>query len=203
MQFNEVFTEDRYLAHLDWLTTRQINNKLNLSGANLKGINLRGANLKTANLANVDFTGANLSNVNLINANLRNANLTGANLVSANLSNSSLFGANLTEANLDDINLTGANLTKADLTNADLTNILCGNGEEIKTIQLGNHKLVFTDTQLAIGCKQYSYVEWFNFDKREISRMDYDAWEYWQINKSIIFQLAEHFEYFTKSVDII
>jgi hypothetical protein len=39
---------------------------------------------------------------------------------------------------------------------------------------------------MAIGCKQYSIEEWFNFSDEKIMMMDCYALEWWNNNKSII-----------------
>ena len=113
--------------------------------------NLIGANLRTANLRTADLRWANLRQVNLIGANLIGTNLEGAYLGGADLG-----GANLYEANLE---------------GADLRYCI-GNSKQIKTIQTETYYITYTDKVMAIGCKQHTIEEWFNFDDETIDKMN-------------------------------
>ena len=113
--------------------------------------NLIGANLRTANLRTADLRWANLRQVNLI----------GANLIGTNLEGAYLGGADLGGANLYEANLGGANLRYC-----------IGNSKQIKTIQTETYYITYTDKVMAIGCKQHTIEEWFNFDDETIDKMN-------------------------------
>ena len=125
-----------------------------------KRADLRGASLCGANLCGADLRGANLRDANLCGANLRGANLRGANLCGANLCGADLRGANL-------INATG-------------------NCREIKTVQTDIWVVTYTDELMAIGCKQYSLVDWLGFSDQDISEMDGQALNFWNKWKPIL-----------------
>ncbi len=131
----------------------------NLREADLRGADLRGANLSGADLSGADLSGANLREANLRWANLRRANLREANLYEANLSGANLCGVDLHGANLYEVNLSGAALSGVDLCEASISNAI-GNRKEICSTQIGEYPIVYTSTQLAIGCTQRSIEEW-------------------------------------------
>jgi uncharacterized protein YjbI with pentapeptide repeats len=147
--------------------------KVKLQQANLKKANLREANLQLANLTDANLSGASLQGASLEKINLTEANLQLANLSGANLSQATLKGANLTDADLTDTNLSNANLRWANLQGADLTgadlsgvyvNYCEGDGKRIKSISNIKYPIAYTDTVLAIGCKQYHLQDWLDFD---------------------------------------
>jgi uncharacterized protein YjbI with pentapeptide repeats len=147
-----------------------VNLKINLSRAYLSGANLSGAYLRGA-----DLSGANLSGAYLSGANLSGAYLSGANLSGANLSGAYLSGANLSGAYLS-----GANLSRAKF------NYCIGEMDVIFSIQLEKWMISFNAEILNIGCKTYKITEWFGFTDEQISKMDYDALEWWKKWKDFI-----------------
>ncbi len=146
--------------------------------ADLRNANLRDADLRLANLNSANLRLANLNSADLRLANLNSANLWDANLSGANLSGANLRDANLRDANLSGANLSGANLRDAKLDGADLRYCL-GNNCNIFTLQLGAYQVTFTSSVMAIGCQQYSIVEWFKFTDKDIYKMDRDAATLW------------------------
>lgn len=80
MQFTEVFTEQAYRQHLEWLEDSSKGSQLKLSRANLREANLNGANLSWADLSWANLNGADLSWADLNGAYLNGANLNGAGL---------------------------------------------------------------------------------------------------------------------------
>ena len=133
--------------------------------------NLIGANLRTANLRTADLRWANLRQVNLIGANLIGTNLEGAYLGGADLG-----GANLYEANLE---------------GADLRYCI-GNSKQIKTIQTETYYITYTDKVMAIGCKQHTIEEWFNFDDETIDKMNKGtSLEWWAKWKPVLKTIME------------
>lgn len=116
------------------------------------------ANLYGANLRGADLYGANLSGANLHWANLHWADLSRADLCGANLSGANLSGANLRRANLSGANLSEANLYGADLRSAR------GNGQQVKSLQIGKYDVVYTAEVMQIGCQCKSIAEWFGLD---------------------------------------
>ena len=87
--------------------------------------------------------------------------------------------ANLSDANLTDANLKGANLRNA-----------LGNSKEIKTLQTEFYTVVYTSTQMAIGCEQHAITDWFKFDDKRIKAMDKRATNFWTIYKPILITLT-------------
>ena len=133
--------------------------------------NLIGANLRTANLRTADLRWANLRQVNLI----------GANLIGTNLEGAYLGGADLGGANLYEANLGGANLRYC-----------IGNSKQIKTIQTETYYITYTDKVMAIGCKQHTIEEWFNFDDETIDKMNKGtSLEWWAKWKPVLKTIME------------
>lgn len=94
---------------------------------------------------------------------------------------------NLSYADLEDADLQGADLQDADLEGADLSGVnlkhCIGDGIRIKNTTNKYYIIVYTDTVMAIGCKQHSLKEWFNFTDDEILKMDGEKaltfWKEW------------------------
>ncbi len=158
-------------SRLYWISDGKEGSKANLTGANLSEANLVEANLSEANLIEANLHRANLyeailSEANLSGADLRWANFYRASLRWANFYRANLLEADLGEADLHRANLSGANLSGADLTEANLSgaHLHCtiGNGKEIRSMQIEDYPIVYTSSQLAIGCKQYPIEEWKN-----------------------------------------
>ena len=150
--------------------------KVNLSEANMSGADLSGANLSDANLFGAYMSGADLSGANLSGANLSGSDLSGADLSWADLSWANLYGADLSEANLSGANLSWAN----------------GNNKEIKTIQTGIYIVNYTETDMQIGCKNYLISDWFNFNDKEIKKIDGSkALDFWKKWKPILKQIMD------------
>jgi hypothetical protein len=158
--------------------------------ANLRYANLRYANLRYADLSYADLSFTNLSSANLRYANLRYADLRYANLRYADLSFTDLSYADLSFTDLRYANLRYADLSYADLSYANLRSAnlryAVGNSKQIKTLQTETYVVTYTNTVMAIGCKQYSIKEWKNFKDREIKKMDSKALEFWKKWKPIL-----------------
>ena len=92
MQFNNVFTKDKYESHQKWLET---------DGKKGERLDLQGIDLRYADLSDANLSGADMSCVNLSGANLQRANLQRANLQRADLSGADMYGANLSGADID------------------------------------------------------------------------------------------------------
>jgi len=116
-------------------------------------------------------------------ANLRYANLGGLDLRNANLSSADLRYANLRDLDLRDVDLTHASLTGANIRYA------IGNGREIKTLQTEFYTVVYTSTEMAIGCEHHNITDWFEFDYEHIEAMDERATEFWAIYKPVLITL--------------
>ena len=123
---------------------------------------------------------------NLIGANLRTANLRTADLRWANLRQVNLIGANLIGTNLEGAYLGGANLGGANL------RYCIGNSKQIKTIQTETYYITYTDKVMAIGCKQHTIEEWFNFDDETIDKMNKGtSLEWWAKWKPVLKTIME------------
>ena len=85
-------------------------------------------------------------------------------------------------------NLRGANLRGANLEGANLWGTR-GNGEEIKSLQIGTYDIVYTSKVLKIGCKQHTFEEWYNFSDEEIDDLDMKALSWWRIWKEPLFNI--------------
>jgi len=189
--------QDVLAEHKLWLDTKGNSGKrANLIGAELINTNLSGANLSYANLIDANLEGANLRGANLIGVDLSRANLRGvdlryailsyADLEGANLRGANLIGANLRGANLVGANLIGVDLIGVDLSGYDLFNTI-GDGSYIQTIQTGEYHINITDTNIQIGCKNYSKSEWMAFTDKEILEMDgRKALTFWKKWKNIL-----------------
>lgn len=183
MQFNCIFTEEKYNNHLNWLEDRKTGSQLNLYYENLSNVDL-----SNARLIHTIIKGSTLKSSCLVEAALYNADLSSNVFSFSDLSNVKLEGANCTESIFHKTNLSGADLSHANfaesvLTKADLTgttiNYCIGNGKEIKTIYIEEYIITYTKHDLAIGCIQYPLERWKNKDtiindlvEREI--LDYD-----------------------------
>jgi uncharacterized protein YjbI with pentapeptide repeats len=140
---------------------------------NLRWANLRGYGLGRYDLRGVSLTGADLSYAGLGGADLRRADLSYADLNNADLTNADLSGANLIDANLSYTNLLDC----------------IGNNKEVVTFGTEFYTVNFTRDFLNIGCKTYSYEEWFSFTDDEIYKMASDSLEFWNKYKETIKEL--------------
>lgn len=141
-----------------------------LSNTNFSFSKLIGANFGMAKLENVNFAGADMSKSNLqftlaCGAKFTYADLSGANMNYAKLDLASFTGANLTGADLSSAGVrradfTGAVLQDVNLNGADLYGVT-GNGREIKSLQLATLPIVYTATELWIGCLHMPIEEWW------------------------------------------
>ena len=123
---------------------------------------------------------------NLIGANLRTANLRTADLRWANLRQGNLIGANLIGTNVEGAYVGGANLGGANL------RYCIGNSKQIKTIQTETYYITYTDKVMAIGCKQHTIEEWFNFDDETIDKMNKGtSLEWWAKWKPVLKTIME------------
>ena len=175
MKFTDNLTEYNYNQHQLWLMDNNTGNKLNLRGVDLSGADLSGADLRGANLRGADLSRAYLRRADLSGADLCYVDLIGADLIAANLSGADLSGADLR----------GANLRRADLSNTKINNTI-GNKKEIKTLQLSPYTVTICNDVMAIGCKQYTIPEWYNFTDDTIAAMDINALSWWTANKDFI-----------------
>lgn len=131
-----------------------------MSGANFSMAKLKEAafaradmskiNLQFASACDAEFTCADLSGANMNYATLDLAGFTGANLTGADLSKASVRRADFTCAVLRDANLDGADLYG-----------VTGNGHEIKSLQLAAWPIVYTATELWVGCLHMPIEEWW------------------------------------------
>ncbi len=101
--------------------SRDIDGKVDLSGADLHRAQLEDASFYDANL-----TSAHLSHASLHHAEFLRANLTSANLYRANLDRADLRFTNLQAAYLRDALLMNCNIIEADLSKADLSGAIIG-----------------------------------------------------------------------------
>ena len=99
MKFNNVFTKEKYEAHLAWLNGEQ-GQRLNLSGTDLSWVDLRNTDLRNADLIGADLRCADLRNADLRNADLRNADLTWTDLRWVNLSGTLGDGVEIKSLNI-------------------------------------------------------------------------------------------------------
>ena len=165
-QLKEVFR-----LHKLWLEDHADGVKANLRGAYLRGSDLRGSDLRGAYLGGADLRGVNLRE--------------------ADLRWTDLYGANLEGAYLEGANLEGANLYEANLEGADLRYCI-GNSKQIKTIQTETYYITYTDKVMAIGCKQHTIEEWFNFDDETIDKMNKGtSLEWWAKWKPVLKTIME------------
>ena len=137
-----------------------------------------GGSLQYADLRWADLQGADLWEANLQRADLLGASLQGADLRGANLKYADLRGASLQGADLRGANLRGANILGADLT----TDVIRIDGMRWDV-------MIFQDW-MTIGCQHHHIDDWGKFTDVEISKMDYDALEFWQANKQKLFTIA-------------
>jgi len=145
-----------------------------------------GADFSGANLSWATLSWANLSGANLRWANLRWANSPRADLRGANLSWANLRGADLSGANLSWANLRGANLRGADLRGA------IGNLKNVKSMQIEDYSIVYTDTDLFIGCEKHPIFDWWKFDDAVIEAMDGEkALIFWKKWKPVLMNIIE------------
>ena len=117
-------------------------------------------------------------------------NLQGTNLQGADLRGADLWHANLWYADLCDVDLQGANLCGADLRGADLW------GEKVTKnpvyINAGlRWEVWITDKRIKIGCQLHSTKAWENFTDKQISKMDYNASDFWKVWKKPILEMAK------------
>ena len=141
-------------------------------------LTIEGGNLQYADLRWADLQGADLREANLQRADLLGASLQGADLRGANLKYADLRGASLQGADLRGANLRGANILGADLT----TDVIRIDGMRWDV-------MIFQDW-MTIGCQHHHIDDWCKFTDVEISKMDYDALEFWRANKQKLITIA-------------
>jgi hypothetical protein len=178
-----------------------------LRNANFEGCSMTNSDFKSTDLTGASFAGSYCIGTDFSRTTLTNANFDGAYLVRANFRNAYSENADFTSANLTDSDLRCAEFIDADFTSANLTRALfceanltrtnlegvhlcatIGNSREIRTIQTDPWTITYTDTDMAIGCKQRSIKEWMSFDRGQIAEMDFEAVRWWELWKPIITQ---------------
>jgi len=102
------------------ITSDQLADVSDLTGANLSGLNLEGTDFSDKTIAGANFTGADLSDSNLSGQNLLgalfdNSDLSGADLSNGDFSGGNFAGADLSGANLENGDFSGSNMTGARL----------------------------------------------------------------------------------------
>lgn len=182
--------KEKLELHKKWLNNDAEGVRFKLYDADLSYAKLSGADLRYADLSYAKLSGAALIGIDLRDAKLSYAKLSGTNLSGANLSGAALIGADLSYADLSYADLSYASLQAATLTGTDLSGAkirsAIGNGKEIKTIQTDQWVIVYTKTDMAIGCQQHSISDWLAFDDDRISEMDQSALEFWRKWKPIL-----------------
>ncbi|MCZ4330747.1 pentapeptide repeat-containing protein [Castellaniella denitrificans] len=100
-----------------------------------------------------------------------------------------LGDANLCDANLCDANLGGANLGGANL--GDVVNLwdTTGDRRHIKSLQIETWGVTYTATHMQIGCQLHTLERWWGFSDEQISKMDYQALEWWGRWKPVLQQI--------------
>jgi hypothetical protein len=151
----------------------------------LPGEDLRGLDLREIYLNNADLTDTNLEGTNLRGTDLGGAKLNDAILTKADLRGACLFGANLRGANLSGANLQGAVLNAANLNDITI-NYCIGDGERIKSLQVGLYEVAYTQKYLAIGCTQLSIEEWRNYIPMGSYR-----YEYWKKYSPLLWEIMK------------
>ena len=151
---------------------------------------LTGEDLSDLDLRKIYLFNANLSSANLKDTNLRGNDLSGAKLNDANLTKADLRGAVLVDANLRGANLRGANLQGSILRDANLDDITInycvGDGERIKSLQVGMYAVAYTQKYLAIGCTQLSIEEWSDYTPLGSYR-----YEYWKKYSPLLWEIIK------------
>jgi hypothetical protein len=146
---------------------------------------LRGEVLRDLDLRKIHLEAADLTDANLRGSSLRGAKLTDAILTKADLRDSSLVGANLSGACLAGANLQGAILRDANLDDITI-NYCVGDGERIKSLQVGLYSVAYTQKYLAIGCTQLSIEEWRNYVPMGSYR-----YEYWKRYSPLLWEIMK------------
>ena len=59
------------------------------------------------------------------------------------------------------------------------------------TVRTSKYYCTISDTHIAIGCRNYTFSEWKNFDDETISKMDSGALEWWTQWKPILFEILK------------
>jgi len=138
---------------------------------NLECADMQEFNFDSLDLQDINMNRSNLKFSRFVNANLKNANLSKVSFEHADFENANLENADLSGADLSNANLKGANLKNANLNNARITNVI-GNDVEIHSFAFMDYNIVYTDTELQIGCVRRLIGEWFSFSDRQILEMD-------------------------------
>lgn len=60
-----------------------------------------------------------------------------------------------------------------------------------QTLRTNKYHITISDSHIQIGCKNYTFEEWENFDDETISKMDTEALEWWKMYKPIIFSIIK------------
>lgn len=155
--------------------------------AEFLGANFYHSRLDGANLFRTNMSLATMSHTTLKRTNFEFANLTSTNFEFADLSLANLCYAHCKNTNFTKTNLFGANLEYAYLRDC------IGNGDEIRTMQIGTYHIVYAQGYIWIGCRRYTKERWITFTDEEISKMDIGALDWWNTWKDIVLLTAEKF----------
>ena len=196
-ELNEILAK-----HKKWLNGEEGGERANLisadlshaslSHADLSYADLSYANLRCASMSYASLSHADMSYANLISADLSHASLSHADLSYADLSYADLRYASLSYASLSHASLSHADLSRADLRYADLRFLHSADGKVLACMNAGKYHVVLSKDKIAIGCKFYTVEQWRDFDDDKISRMDYDALEWWKQWKELVFMFHKN-----------
>ena len=145
-------------------------------------------NLVGLNFVEANCYGANFVLANCVGTNFFRTNLTYTNCVGTNFANFNFIRAVFGEANFSGANLNGAILKPGLKINGDC---------RIKTIDDYNFEIIVLKTQtqiiIKIGCHVFLLEEWEKMTDADISSMDKNVLEEWQIYKHRLFEIAKRF----------
>jgi len=158
-----------------------------LCASMFRSCDLYAAEFGRANLSQADF-----QNARCHSANFQRANITAAEMSFGDFSCADFAGADLSGSNLKRANFFGAVLTMAKLDNVSLCGCI-GNGKEIRSIIVGLSPIVFTRTDMAIGCIQWPLDKWRQATQKDFAVVNRSKvwWQRWQKYRDLILKLVD------------
>lgn len=148
--------------------------------ADFSNRHLEGADFSKTILSGANFSEADCTDVNFELTDCRSAMFIRSRLIAANMKYANLMHAIFADLKMINCCLEGANIR-----------YLEGSSEQIRVITGLRWRVIFTDDDMAIGCKQLPIREWRTVSDGRIALMSHGALDFWKENKKLIFAFIE------------
>jgi len=137
------------------------------------------------NFSGLDFMDADFRNTDFKNTDFRNTDFRNTNFWNADFMDADFRNTDFMDADFRNTDFRNTDFRNTDFRNTNFWNVI-GDGLKIKTLTLPKYKVVIIGDKIQIGCKKYTFNEWFNFTDEHISKMDEGALWWWNKWKEVI-----------------